>query len=120
MRRYLIEIGSGTVLHGGDCTKAAARALKDAVSHCCMAGVKDIFDLKDFSRQVRLEIRIGVPYPEKVDIPRLYEEVDYTPENAAIEVVKGGLEAKGLYEPRYGEGDHIIVANAAVTVFLDV
>ena len=41
-RRFLIEIGTGADLHGGDMTKAAQKAVKDAMSHCCMAGIREI------------------------------------------------------------------------------
>ena len=41
-KRYLIEIGTGVDMHGGDMTGAALKAVKDAMSHCCMAGVREI------------------------------------------------------------------------------
>jgi hypothetical protein len=38
-RRYLLEVGTGIDLHGMDETKAAQRAVKDAISHSSMVGV---------------------------------------------------------------------------------
>ena len=37
-KRYLIEFGTGADLHGMDVMEAATRAVKNAVSHCCMSG----------------------------------------------------------------------------------
>ena len=33
LKRVVLEIGMGTDIRGGDCTKAAARALRDALWH---------------------------------------------------------------------------------------
>ena len=41
-KRYLIEIGTGVDMHGGDMTGAALKAVKDAMSHCCMAGGREV------------------------------------------------------------------------------
>ena len=36
MKRFIVELGMGTDLHGGDVTKAAKRAVRDAVSKSCL------------------------------------------------------------------------------------
>ena len=36
--RYLIEFGQGVDLHGENATKAASKAILNAMSHCCMCG----------------------------------------------------------------------------------
>ena len=35
-KRFLVEFGTGVDLHGGNVTKAAQKALRDAISHCCL------------------------------------------------------------------------------------
>ena len=39
MGRYIIEFGMGTDFHGQDVTKAACKAVKDAVSRSCLCGL---------------------------------------------------------------------------------
>ena len=34
-KRIILEMGSGNDLHGGDYTKAAVRAVQDALHHSC-------------------------------------------------------------------------------------
>ncbi len=119
MKRYLIEFGTGADLHGGDCQKAAQRALRDAISHCCMAGTLEIFGLTDVQKQMRLKIKVAVPWPEKVDADQLLTEAGYTRENAEIEIVNGGITEKGVHIDRLGPGDDIVVAIAFITVYVD-
>jgi len=45
-RRYLLEVGVGIDLHGEDVTKAAQRAVKDAISHSSMIGLREILRIK--------------------------------------------------------------------------
>lgn len=39
--------------------------------------------------------------------------------SVTVEAVAGGLTVKGLYLPALGEGDNIMVAVAALTVYID-
>jgi len=41
-KRFVVELGYGADLHGGDVTKAAQRAVKDAISRSCLCGLFDI------------------------------------------------------------------------------
>lgn len=120
MKRYLIEFGMGADLHGCDCNTAAARALKDAMSHCCMAGVADICAVTDPLRQMKLIVKVAVPYPEQIDLDALYKASGLSPVNTEIEIAQGGMTSRGLHVDAYGEGDHIMIANAVITVFVDV
>ena len=36
-KRFIVEIGTGIDIHGEDATKAACRAVKDAVSRSCLS-----------------------------------------------------------------------------------
>ena len=38
MRRFIIEFGLGTDFHGQDVNKAAQKAVRDAMSRCCLCG----------------------------------------------------------------------------------
>ena len=45
MKRLIIEFGQGVDMHGGDQNNAVLKATKDAIHHCCMAGISEIFDI---------------------------------------------------------------------------
>ena len=47
MGRYIIEFGMGTDFHGQDVSKAAAKAVKDAVSRSCLCGLSEVLRLEE-------------------------------------------------------------------------
>ena len=57
----------GTDFHGQDVTKAAKKAVKDAVSRSCLCGLDEVLGLTDFTRQVRILATVAVSRPEEVD-----------------------------------------------------
>lgn len=116
MKRFIIEFGTGVDLHGCNVTEAAQRAVKDAMSHCCLCGVPEILGIKDL-RQVHIEVKIGCPHPEEVNREDVLTHLAFY-DNINLEIVQGGLEVLGLHMPAMGEGDKIILANAAITVFI--
>ena len=42
-KRLIIEFGQGVDMHGGDQNNAVLKATKDAIHHCCMAGISEVF-----------------------------------------------------------------------------
>jgi hypothetical protein len=46
MKRFVIEFGYGIDLHGQDVNNAAAKAVKDAISHSCLSGLVEICGIK--------------------------------------------------------------------------
>lgn len=116
-KRFIIELGFGADLHGQDVTKAAVRAVKDAVSRSCLCGLFDIAGLTDPS-QMHVEVRIGCPRPEQVRLSEVKEAVPFG--SVVLQAVPGGLEVQGLQLPALGEGDAIVAAVAALTVYAAV
>jgi len=116
MKRFIVEFGTGADLHGGNVTEAAQRAVKDAMSHCCLCGISEIFGIKDL-REVRIEVKIGCPYPEKLDRHEVLKDLSFY-EDISLEVVDGGMEVQGLHMPIMGEGDQIVIVVAAITVWI--
>ncbi len=116
-KRYIVEIGTGTDLHGGNVTKAAQRAVKDAIAHSCLCGLFEIAGIEDPDKMI-VDIRIGCPYPEKVNTLEVKKMVPFG--TATVEVVAGGLGVRGLNLPVLGQGDTIVVAVAALTVSVDM
>ena len=64
MKRLILEIGSGKDLYGEDYTKAAIRAVQDALYHSSIVMFKSL-DL-DPAKMI-VKVTIGVDQPEQVD-----------------------------------------------------
>lgn len=121
-KRFLVELGSGVDQHGhnDDCTKAAMKAVKNAISNNCLTGLTEICGLREPKdlMKMKVHVKIGVPYPEKIDIEKVLKEIPFGVKS--IEVVKGGLVAQGIMIKELGDtSDNIIICNAAVTVLVE-
>ena len=104
-----IEIGMGTDLRGEDGTKAACRAVKDALHRNSLT----VAPALGFPREAMLvDIRVGVPNPETVDTREVAKCAPYGV--VSVEAVKGGLSVD-----HYSESATII-ASAIVSVSFDV
>ena len=64
-KRVILELGTGNDLHGGDYTKAALRAVQDALHHSSLSMIRSLGI--DAKTQMFVEVTIGVQQPEKVD-----------------------------------------------------
>ncbi len=108
-KRVILEMGSGNDLHGGDYTKAALRAIEDAVHHSSLALFRSLgLDLAT----MEIETTIGVARPERVDAERIRRVFPYG--RVSVRVVKGGLDV-----PREG-GEDAVIASAAIAVRAEV
>ena len=115
-KRFVVEIGTGIDLHGEDATEAACRAVKDAVSRSCLCGLSEILELEN-AEQMEVDVVVATPKPDAVDLERVMAAVPIGKKTARS--VAGGMTAQGLCVPRFGpDCDQIMVANAAVTVFV--
>jgi uncharacterized protein (TIGR02058 family) len=115
-KRFIVELGYGTDLHGGDMTKAARRAVQDALSRSCLCGLFEVMGMTD-PGGMHVAVRIGCSRPDQVDAEAVLEMIPFG--TRELEVVSGGLSVRGLELPELGEGDSIIVAVAALTVSVD-
>ena len=66
MRRFIVELGMGSDLHGGDVTKAAMRAVRDAVSRSCLCGLFEVAGLKR-PDDMFIRLKVCCPTPERLD-----------------------------------------------------
>ncbi|MDR1656302.1 MAG: Lin0512 family protein [Deltaproteobacteria bacterium] len=117
LRRYIVELGMGADLHGQDVTKAAQRAVKDAVSRCCLCGLMEIFGF-NHPDQMYIRLKVACPFPDKVDQEKLISAVPFG--KVTLELAEGGLKTEGLNFPLLGDGDNIVVALASITVLVDI
>jgi uncharacterized protein (TIGR02058 family) len=116
-KRYAIELGYGADLHGADMTKAAVRAVKDAVSRTCLCGLVEIHGRTGFEG-VFVHADIGVPEPGAVDREAVLAAIPIG--QKTVRVVAGGLRLPGIEVPCFGPGgSDIIVACAGLTVSVE-
>lgn len=114
MRRYIIEFGMGTDFHGQSVSKAAAKAVKDAISSSCLCGLSEVLNMEDLN-QVKVKVTVAVSRPAEVDTKLVAECLPIG--SVEVHAVDGGLHLPGLYLPQFGdEDDSIEVAVAAVEV----
>jgi len=110
MKRVAVEIGMGTDIRGADYTKAAVRALRDALWHNSL-NVADALGKPVDSMVV--EVLIGVPRPEQVDKAEVLKVLPHG--TGTVEVVQGGLEI-----PNDAGTSSTVIASAAAIVRLDI
>ena len=110
LKRMVLQIGMGTDIRGADYTKAAVRALRDALWHNGL-GVADAVGLPVDAMQV--EVIIGVPRPERVDQQAVLAVLPHG--TGTLRVVEGGLEI-----PNDTGTNKTVIANAAAVVRLDI
>ena len=111
-KRLILELGSGNDLHGGDYTKAAIRAVQDAIHH---SSLSIIGSLGLDSRKMLVEVTIGVQRPDRVDAAAVRATLPHG--EVSVRVVKGGLDVP---PDTSGDtsGDTAVIASAAVAVRL--
>jgi uncharacterized protein (TIGR02058 family) len=116
LKRFIIEVGMGVDQHGQDNTRAAEKAVQDAIHRSCLCGLKEVVGLKNPADMV-VEVLIGCPKPESVDKERVLKVLPLGQKK--IEVLPGGLSGKTLFQPEFGDKtDEMVVANAIVTVYV--
>lgn len=99
-------MGMGVDVHGGDYTKAARRAVSDALRHSSL----NFFQAAGKSRDdMHVEVRIGVAEPEAIDADAIAAEVPYG--TVTVVAQPGGLDVEG---PDGKDG--LVIANAAILV----
>jgi len=109
-KRVVTEMGMGTDIRGGDYTKAAVRALRDALWHNSLSVTRALGMDVD---SMRVEVIIGVPKPEAVDTAQVLAILPHG--TGEVKVVQGGLEI-----PSDSGTDKTIIANVAAVVRLDL
>jgi len=107
-QRFIIEMGMGNDLYGQDYTKAAGRAIEDALRHSSIP----LFEATGLSHDaMRVHVTIGVQNPDDVDCDVLAEKLPRG--RGTVTAVVGGL---NVVNP--DTGNVTVVASAAVEAFL--
>lgn len=109
-KRLFLEIGTGNDLHGGDYTKAAIRAVEDAMHHSSLSLVHT---LTLDPQKLEVDVLIGVQQPEKIDSDAIKKALPVG--QVSVSSVKGGLDIRGD-QPT----DTTVIASAAISVRYDL
>lgn len=104
--RWITEMGMGVDVHGYDYTKAARRAVSDALRHSSL----NFFAATDKTRDdMHVEVVIAVAEPDQIDVAAVAGEIPYG--TVTVRTVAGGLDV-----PAPAGTDGIVIANAAILV----
>lgn len=107
-QRLIIEMGMGNDQYGRDYTKAAARAIEDAIRHSSLP----IFDATGLNPEdMRVQVTVAVQDPDAVDCAALVAKLPRG--RAEVTAVKGGLNVENPET-----GGCIVIASASVEAFL--
>ena len=107
--RVILELGSGNDLHGSDYTKAALRAVQDALHHSSLSFTRT---LQVDKTKLDVEVTIGVQRPEQVDLGKIKTSLPLG--NVTVKAVKGGLD---VADPE--ANDRAVIASAAIAVRIE-
>ena len=108
-KRMVLEIGMGTDIRGADSTKAACRALRDALWHNSLSIAPALGKRVE---DMLVDVHIGVPRPQTVDKAQVLAVMPYG--RGTVTVVEGGLEVPN------DAGGSTLIANACAIVSLDL
>jgi uncharacterized protein (TIGR02058 family) len=111
-----IEIGMGIDLHGQNVTKAAVRAVQNAIHHNSMPGLRSVLPDNNLNN-MQVNVRLAVPIDkENIDLETVRKELPYG--QVCFEVVDGGmLTFSGVVLDEKGDkNDLVYVVIASVEV----
>ena len=109
LHRAILEMGAGNDLHGGDYTKAAIRAVEDALHHSSLTFIRALGIDKD---TLQVDVTIGVQKPDEVDTEKVKGSLPVG--KVSVRAVKGGLDVEDEVV-----GDVAVIASAAVEVRIE-
>jgi len=109
LKRIILEMGTGNDLYGEDYTKAAKRAVQDALHHSSIT----LFRTMEIDRDsMQVEVTIGVQNPEQVDKAVIASQCPFG--TVTVNCVKGGLNVTQ-------DSDLVtVIATAAVAARIDI
>ena len=98
------EFGMGLDLHGGDATKAACRAVSDAIRHSSLPLFQEV---RERGGKMLVDVTVGVPDPDSVKLDVVRRELPHG--EVTVRAVNGGLRA----------GSDTLIACVAITVSVE-
>ena len=104
-KAYVLEFGMGVDVHGLDATKAACRAVSDAIRHSSLPLFQDV---RARGGRMLVDVTVGVPDPSAIDAERVRRELPHG--EVTVRPVSGGLRVPG---------SDTLIACAAITVSVE-
>ena len=98
----VLEFGMGVDVHGGDATKAACRAVSDAIRH---SSLPLFLEVRERGGRMLVDVTVAVPDPAAVNADVVRRELPHG--EVTIHAVSGGLRVPGA---------DAMIACAAITV----
>ena len=119
-KQVIIEIGSGTDLYGENVTKAAQRAVKNAISRLSLPGLVNFYGVTadNVNEKMIVEVTIATPYPDKVNGEEVLSMIPFG--QKSIKVQEGGMLAPStkLDYDMFGT-PNLVVVNAVINVYVE-
>lgn len=84
----VLEFGMGVDVHGQDCTRAARRAVSDAIRHSSLPLLGEI---RSRGGTMLVDVTVAVPDPASVDVEEVKAELPHG--EVTVRAVSGGLSA---------------------------
>ncbi|WP_099221957.1 Lin0512 family protein [Listeria costaricensis] len=109
-----IQTGFGVDVHGQDVTKAAERAVRNAIYHNSMAGIEAMLPDHDLNRMV-VHVKLAVPTDhDKLDQARIKKLIPYG--TVTVELMDGGMmTTSGIFlADKADKNDLMYIVNASV------
>lgn len=113
---FFIEIGMGTDLHGQNITKAAVRAVQNAIRHNSMPGLRTVLPGQSLDN-MKVNVKLALPCDsERLDVEQVKAVLPYG--EVTVELQEGGmLTTSGIVLPdKEDRNDLIYVVIASVEV----
>lgn len=104
-KAYVLEFGMGVDVHGLDCTKAACRAVSDAIRHSSLPFFQEV---REHGGKMLVDVTVGVPDPASVKVDVVRRELPHG--EVTVRAVSGGLRVPG---------SDTLIACAAITVSVE-
>ena len=109
-----IQTGFGVDVHGQDVTKAAVRAIFNAIHTNSMPGIRELLPDQDLNN-MKVNIKLAVPCDkDQLDIDRVKQEIPYG--TVTVEVMDGGMAtSSGIFlKDKEDKNDLMYIVNASV------
>ena len=101
----VLEFGMGVDVHGRDSTKAACRAVSDAIRHSSLPLFQDV---RERGGRMLVDVTVGVPDPDSVKVDVVRRELPHG--EVTVRAVNGGLRSPS---------SDTLIACAAITVSVE-
>jgi uncharacterized protein (TIGR02058 family) len=108
LKRIILEMGTGNALHSQDYTKAAMRAVQDALHHSSLTLFQSL-SLDPGAMQI--ELTLAAQEPEQIDLAAVAATLPYG--QVTPKAVKGGLNV--VHDT---SGEACVIVNASIVVRL--